>query len=273
LHSEGGAFLGRLARVSVCMATYNGATYVGEQLRSILDELDDQDEVIVVDDASSDATVDVINALDDPRVRVHLQPRNRGYVRTFERAMGLATGDVVMLADQDDVWVAGRRKMLLDGLQHGHVVASNLVLLGDDAPLRSPLTGRPWELHAATSRQRVRNELRILAGAAPYFGCAMAVRKEFLGVVTPFPEFVVESHDLWIATVANAFGELRHVEHATLRRRIHESNASSPRARGVRAALRSRWMLVRAWREAARRRRAFARRLVGASRASDQLHD
>ena len=167
MHSEGGAFLGRLARVSVCMATYNGATYVGEQLRSILDELDDQDEVIVVDDASSDATVDVINALDDPRVRVHLQPRNRGYVRTFERAMGLATGDVVMLADQDDVWVAGRRKMLLDGLQHGHVVASNLVLLGDDAPLRSPLTGRPWELHAATSRQRVRNELRILAGAAP----------------------------------------------------------------------------------------------------------
>lgn len=246
------------------MATYNGADYVIEQLRSILDELEADDEVIVVDDASSDATVALIEAMNDPRVHVHTQPQNRGYVRTFEHAIVLASGDVLMLADQDDVWVPGRRAALLNGLKDAAVVASNLVLLGSDAPLRSPLTGRPWRLREVESRQRARNEIRILAGAAPYFGCAMAVRRDFIGAVMPFPGFLVESHDLWIATVANCFGELRHLEGASVRRRIHASNASSPRPRGVRAAFRSRWMLVLAWREAQRRRRTFSRQLLGA---------
>ena len=252
-------------RVSVCMATYNGAEYVVEQLRSILDELGPDDEVIVVDDASSDSTVALIASLQDPRVHVHSQSLNRGYVRTFEHAMLLASGDVVMLADQDDIWIPGRRAALLDGLQHAGVVASNLVLLGSDAPLRSPLTGRPWLLRERRSRQHIRNELRILGGAAPYFGCAMAVRRDFIAAVTPFPAFVVESHDLWIATVANCFGEMRHVERATLRRRIHQSNASSSKPRGVRPALKSRWMLVLAWREARRRRRAFLTQSRGAA--------
>lgn len=254
-----GESVGAPVQVSVCMATYNGAAYVEEQLRSILDELESGDEVVIVDDASADETVAVIEAVGDARVRVFTQLENRGYVRTFAHAMELASGEILMLADQDDVWVPGRRRALVEGLREGRVAASNLVLLGDDEPLRSPLSGKPWRLRASTSRQRVRNELRILAGAAPYFGCAMAVRREFLGVVMPFPAFLVESHDLWIATIANTFGELRHVDSATVRRRIHDLNASSPRPRGAIAALRSRWMLVRALREAQRRRRAFAR--------------
>ncbi|HOA86156.1 MAG TPA: glycosyltransferase [Microbacteriaceae bacterium] len=247
-------------QVSVCMATYNGERYVGEQLRSILDELEAHDEVIIVDDASTDSTIAVLDAVEDPRVRVIAQAQNRGYVRTFAHAMELAVGDVLMLADQDDVWVPGRRRALVDALRDRQAAASNLVLLGDDAPLRSPVTGKPWRLRTATSRQRIRNELRILSGAAPYFGCAMAVRRDFLSSLMPFPEYLVESHDLWIATVANTFGELQHVDRATVRRRIHELNASSPRPRGVSAALRSRWMLARLAAEALRRRRRAAKR-------------
>lgn len=246
-------------QVSVCMATYNGALYVAEQLQSILDELEAHDEVVIVDDASTDSTVAVLEAVTDPRVRLIVQSKNHGYVRTFAHAMELASGDVLMLADQDDVWVPGRRRALVDALCDRQVAASNLVLLGGDAPLRSPLTGKPWRLRAETSRHRVRNEIRILAGAAPYFGCAMAVKRDFLSTLMPFPAYLGESHDLWIATVANTFGELQHVERATVRRRIHELNASSPRPRGVSAALRSRWMLVRLLGEALRRRREAKR--------------
>lgn len=260
-------------QVSVCMATYNGATYLAEQLRSILDELESTDEVVIVDDASTDETLAVIAALRDPRVRVFAQSENQGYVRTFARAMELASGEILMLADQDDVWVPGRRHVLVEGLRDGGVAASNLVLLGDDLPLRSPLSGKPWRLRAGTSRQQLRNELRILAGIAPYFGCAMAVRRDFVGFVLPFPAFLVESHDLWIATVANTFGQLRHIEDPTVRRRIHDSNASSPRPRGAFAALRSRWMLVRAWREAVRRRRMSVHQIGGVKRAPGHLRD
>ncbi|GAA1984897.1 glycosyltransferase [Microbacterium pumilum] len=244
-------------RVSVCMATYNGAVYVEHQLRSILSELVEDDEIIVVDDASTDDTVAVIASIGDPRIRVTPQSVNRGYVRTFETALLAATGDVLLLADQDDEWIPGRRAVLVDAATRSGVAASNLVLLDSGDPLRSPVSGRPWLLRAATSTQRLRNEARILAGVAPYFGCAMAIRRDMLAAITPFPSFLTESHDLWIATVANTAGRMSHVEQATVRRRIHGANASSASPRGLRPAIASRWMLLRAWREAGRRRRAL----------------
>lgn len=244
--------------VSVCMATYNGERYLREQLDSILAELEPTDEVVIVDDASSDGTVALLQTYDDPRVRVFARDVNRGYVRSFEEALTRATGDVLMLSDQDDIWIPGRRALLVAALDERAVAASNLVLLSTGAPLRSPLTRRDWLLRTGGGAQRCRNQLKLLLGDAPYFGCAMAIRRDFLPVALPFPDGLAESHDLWLATVANAAGELVHVEQPTLRRRVHGENASSDRPRGILPALRSRLLLVRLWREAKRRVRAQA---------------
>ncbi|MCR2801711.1 glycosyltransferase [Microbacterium sp. zg-Y818] len=235
------------ARVSVCMATYNGSAYVREQLESILWELEPQDEVIIVDDASRDDTAAIIRAIDDDRIRLQVRESNVGYVRAFEQAMAGARGDVIMLSDQDDVWIPGRRAAFVEALRGAGVAASNLVLLGSDAPLPSPIRRVPWRLSSRRSRQRVRNELRILAGIAPYFGCAMAVRRDMLPRVLPFPSFLVESHDLWLATFANAHGLLVHIDQPTIRRRLHAENTSPSRPRGIAAVLRARLMLARAW--------------------------
>jgi len=241
--------------VSVCMATYNGSEYVTHQLQSILDELEDQDEVVVVDDASTDDTVAVIEALGDSRIRVIRQESNRGYVRTFESALAAAAGDVLLLADQDDEWIPGRRRLLVEAALATGIAAGDLVLLGDDRPLSSPLTGRPWRLGPLHGGGSLRNELRLLAGDAPYYGCAMAVRRDLRDTVLPFPAFLTESHDLWIATVANTSRSMSHVTEPVLRRRLHGGNASAPKPRGVLKALGSRWMLLRAWNEAAKRTR------------------
>ncbi len=245
--------------VSVCIATYNGERYLAHQLRSILDELTPDDEVVIVDDASTDGTLAVAEGIDDPRVRVIRQSANRGYVRTFEAAIAAATKDVVFLSDQDDEWVAGRRAALLEALGDRSIAAGDLVLLGDDAPLTSPLTRRPWRLGALPNGGSFGNELRLLAGDAPYYGCAMALRRDALELVLPFPDFLIESHDLWIATVGNTARTLAHVRRPVLRRRLHDANASAPRPRGIVKALQSRWMLVRAWAEARRRVRRAAR--------------
>ncbi|GAA1840696.1 glycosyltransferase family 2 protein [Agromyces salentinus] len=246
------------------MATYNGAAYVLEQVDSILAQLASDDELVIVDDASADDTVALIEALDDPRVHLTRATVNAGYVRSFESALSRATGDVLLLADQDDVWIPGRLDVLLSALAESgaSIVASNLVVLGTDEPLPSPLTGRPWRLERAQSSQHRRNVLRIMLGDAPYFGCAMGLRRGALDLVTPFPRFLTESHDLWLAIAGNEARSIVHVEEPTLYRRVHESNASTPRPRGIRAALASRWMLVRARSEARRRLRRL-RRLRG----------
>ena len=99
-------------RVSVCMATYNGASFVSAQIESILAQLVDDDELVIVDDASTDDTVAVVESIGDPRIRIIRQNVNQGYVRTFERALREATGDVLLLSDQDDLWLPGRRDLL-----------------------------------------------------------------------------------------------------------------------------------------------------------------
>lgn len=243
-------------RVSVCLATYNGSAWLDEQLTSILDQLGPDDEVVVVDDASTDDTVARLRARGDDRVRVEVQEANRGYVRTFERALGLARGDLVLLSDQDDVWAPGRVAAMTAALDAGaDVVATNLGTLGGPDTIRGPYGQADWHLRAADSGRRVRNVLGVLAGNRPYYGCAMGVRRAVLTTALPFPAFLDESHDLWLALHGNLLGRMRHLELRSVRRRFHGDNASPDRPRGLRLVLRSRFMLLRAVVELLRRGR------------------
>lgn len=233
-------------RVSVCMATWNGEAYVAEQLASILDQLDATDEVVVVDDASSDGTVDVVRALGDPRVRLHARAANRGYVRTFEEALTRARGAYLLLADQDDVWLPGRVAALTAALERADVVASNLATLGGPDALAGPFGRSDWRLRSRDSGRRLHNVLGILAGAMPYYGCAMGVRRDALGRgLLPFPGFLHESHDLWIALYGNLVGTMAHLGRRTVARRLHASNQTPTRPRGVRGVVASRLLLLR----------------------------
>ena len=239
--------------VSVAMATYNGSAHVAEQLTSILEQLGPRDEVVVVDDASTDATLAVLRSFEDPRLRVVESPVNRGYVRAFESALAEVRGEIVLLADQDDVWLPGRVELLARALVDHQVAASNLVVLGTGAPLRAPVGDKPWLLRSADSGRHVANVAGILAGSRPYYGCAMGVRREALAVALPFPAYLDESHDLWLALYGNLARSVVHLDEPTLQRRVHDSNATPDRPRGLGPALASRLMLLRAVVELRRR--------------------
>lgn len=73
--------LGR-PQVSVCMATFNGAEYVESQIKSMSSQLAEVDEIIIVDDASTDGTPEIVTGLEDLRIRLFRNPTNIGYVRT-----------------------------------------------------------------------------------------------------------------------------------------------------------------------------------------------
>ena len=90
--------------ISVCMASYNGAKWIALQIDSILPQLGPDDELIVVDDASCDTTLDIVRAYGDSRIRVFENEQNLGVDLTFERALTLARGDILFLTDQDDIW-------------------------------------------------------------------------------------------------------------------------------------------------------------------------
>jgi len=239
---------GRSTRVSVCMASYNGAAHVVEQLESILAQLGPDDEVVIVDDASTDTSVDVITRVGDTRIRVIPSPINEGYVKAFEKALIASRGEYVFLSDQDDLWLPGRLDLMLEALAVKPVVASNFSFFG-----QKPRTIESLRLKASDSSKRWINLLLLWVGVRPYYGCAMAFRRDLAPLVLPFPCFLHETHDQWIAMVGNLVGGMRHLEQDTLSRRLHDSNTTPKKARSPLLIVRSRIMLARAFVVAARR--------------------
>lgn len=209
--------------VSICMATYNGAYFLPKQINSILSQMEACDELIIVDDASSDDTLEYLVSLNDPRIKIFQNLRNLGHVQSFSRALGLASGQYVFMADQDDVWVENRLRDMKISLSRGvALVSGNSLFIDRDGCPIEPI--HPKLLQSDSSRYGL-NIARIFLGKAYYFGCAMGMSKDFVSLVTPIPSYV-ESHDLWIAMAANLIGSNHHLEKNTLLRRIHGSNSS-----------------------------------------------
>jgi glycosyltransferase involved in cell wall biosynthesis len=238
----------RSVRASVCMASYNGSAHVVEQLESILAQLGPEDEVVVVDDASTDSSVEVIEGVGDGRIRLIRSPANRGYVRTFEAAMAASHGEYIFLSDQDDVWLPGRLELMVDALTTSPVVASNFSFFG-----QTPRAVESLRLKASDSTRRWTNLLLLWIGVRPYYGCAMAFRRDVAPLILPFPPFLYETHDQWVAMVGNLLGGMRHLEDNTLSRRLHDTNTTPKKARSPLLIVRSRIMLARAFIVAARR--------------------
>jgi len=236
-----------VTRVSVCLAAHDGAAFVGEQVRSILDQLGPDDELVVVDDASTDHTVEVVGSFGAPRIRLSRNETNIGYVRTFERALGLAGGAYLLLADQDDVWLPGRLEAMVAALDSAGVVATSVAVLGE--PTEPPR----WPLRARDSDRYAANVAAVLVGVRWYFGCGMGLRREVLPLVLPFPTWLTESHDLWIGLVGNVAHTMRHLEAPSVARRLHDANQTPQRWRSLPTILRARVMLGRCLAEARRR--------------------
>jgi glycosyltransferase involved in cell wall biosynthesis len=93
-------------RFSVVISTYNRAPVVPQAVRSVLDQLGAELELVVVDDGSSDNTLEVLRSFDDPRLRV-VQQANGGFSAARNSGIAAATGDWVVFLDDDDMALPG----------------------------------------------------------------------------------------------------------------------------------------------------------------------
>jgi glycosyltransferase involved in cell wall biosynthesis len=218
-------------QVTVCMATFNGVKYLIEQIDSILAQLETGDELVIVDDCSTDDTVSLIKSYPSDIVKVYVNDENLGHVKTFEKALRLATKDIILLSDQDDIWIPGRVSLFLTEILNNTclLVTSNFGLIDESCNL---LKDPAVILLKRNSNTSVLNYIGILFGRRPYFGCTMALRRDLLEIALPIPSFV-ESHDLWLAFVSNALMRNSHIETQTVLRRIHSHNLSSRKRRPI----------------------------------------
>lgn len=210
--------------ISVCMASYNGGKYILEQLESILQQLDENDEIIIVDDCSTDNTLEIIRSLNDKRISVFFNEKNKGHVFSFSRAISLSTKELIFMSDQDDLWIDGRVVLMKNKLLNSDamLLSSNSDFIDfNGAEIDFEIVG----VKSTSSEKYLRNIFDIFIGKPNYYGCAMGFKRELLKLILPIPNFV-ESHDLWIAMAANIVESNLHCDESTLKRRVHGGNAS-----------------------------------------------
>ena len=106
--------LGTEAALTYLIASYNLGAYVGECLASLQRQTNPNWLAVVVDDASTDGSVDVIARFADARIRLLVNDRNRGYVATLRRLIAEATTDIVAVLDADDAVTPDATQRLLD---------------------------------------------------------------------------------------------------------------------------------------------------------------
>ncbi|MCS2693780.1 glycosyltransferase [Bacteroides fragilis] len=112
-------------KISVCLASYNGQLFIEQQIKSILAQLSEYDELIVSDDCSTDKTLEIVETLNDKRIKIFSGIRYGSPIRNFENALKHATGDVIFLSDQDDVWLPNKVKIMTSYFHQYDVVVSN----------------------------------------------------------------------------------------------------------------------------------------------------
>ena len=205
----------RKASLTVCLATYNGAAYLAEQIDSILEQLDEGDELLVADDGSSDDTPAILHSY-GTRLTVHSLERVGGVVANFGRLLAAAEGDLIALADQDDVWLAGRVATIRRSLQQAHLVIMNGQVVDADLNLRGLTVFNSVRMKPGFMSNFVRNS---------YIGCCMAFRRELCDLVTPLPA-AVPWHDWYIGLVAELHFTVLRVDEVSMLYRRHGANFS-----------------------------------------------
>lgn len=201
------------------MATYNGEKYIAEQLDSILSQLGEYDEVIISDDSFNDATVEIIKSYNDNRIKIFKNTKEKGYTRNFENALEKASGDIIFLSDQDDIWVENKVKKMTKILENYDFVVSDNSIVNEKLEV---ISKSHFEVYK-TSKGFIRNLL-----LPRYVGACMAFKKNILEKSLPFPENAkLCAHDYWISLIAEMYFKCYKLDEQLLLYRRHGANASS----------------------------------------------
>ena len=178
--------------ISVCMATYNGERFLKEQIDSIIVQLSPEDELVISDDHSADTTCEIIRSYKDERIKFYVNELAKGVTHNFENALLHSKGEIIFLADQDDVWLPGKIKELSDFLVQGNydVVTNDCALTNSNLEI---IQQSYYAEKSPIDKSVFGNFVKDL-----WLGSCMAFKRKVLVATLPFPKKVA-AHDLWMA--------------------------------------------------------------------------
>lgn len=207
-------------KISVAVTTYNGERFLSEQLDSLYSQTLLPDEIIVVDDCSTDGTIDILETYHKRHGLIYFQnDKNLGINKNFEEAILKCTGDYIALCDQDDVWWPDKIKKSYNKLKviekdQPSVVTSGCIMV--DANLKS--------LTKQISENDTDSYYTTLFGHHSQ-GSSLMMNRAILKYIIPFPSDNKIFYDIFIGLSAAMIGNKYNIAEPLMFYRCHDSNA------------------------------------------------
>jgi glycosyltransferase involved in cell wall biosynthesis len=225
-------------KLSVAICTFNGAKFLEQQLASIDRQSVPVDEVVLVDDGSVDSTLSIAAKFSEAGrtpLKIFQNSTRLGSTLNFERSITLCSGDLIFLADQDDVWAANK----VEQMRAAFLDDADLLLAHSDARMVDEqgsslgytlfeALGCTHEEIAAAHRQ---NAFTALLKRNTVTGATVAFRQRLMDWARPFPAHSV--HDEWLAWIASALGRTALVPGALIDYRQHGGNQIGAQRRSI----------------------------------------
>jgi hypothetical protein len=215
--------------ISIALCTYNGEAYLAQQLDSIARQTRPPDELVICDDCSTDGTSAMLESFAAAApfpVRLRRNPRNTGSTPNFEQAIGLCSGEIIALADQDDVWLP-HKLALIEAAFARHSQAGLVFSDADVVDDRLHSLGYTlWQSRRFSARLQARmragDAVGVLLRQNYVTGATMAFRACWRSVVLPISPLWV--HDAWIALMLALYAPAALIGTPLIRYRQHTHN-------------------------------------------------
>ncbi|UAY50690.1 glycosyltransferase [Ferruginibacter albus] len=216
-------------KISVALCTYNGESYLARQLDSVFNQLFPVDQIVICDDGSTDDTINIIKkyqGLHSGIVELYINEHTLGVRKNFEKAISFANGDIIFLADQDDVWPSEKVKEVVSMFKTNPgikgVFTNGQLIDEDDHAVGVDL----WQSFGYNTffQKLLSNdslfELMITNGHI-VTGAAMAIRNVAKQDILPFQHVPKLWHDEWIAYKLSSMDSLMPCNKNLFYYRIH----------------------------------------------------
>ncbi len=203
-----------LPLVSIALCTYNGQTYLREQLDSLINQTYQKIEIIIVDDCSADDTEKICLSYNNIKLSFHQNEMNLGYTKNFEKAITLCKGEYICLCDQDDIWELDKIEQLVKNINDSILIYHDSDFINDE--------GDKIGFQSMSSRYNMYQGYSAL----PFIlsncisGHAAMFSIKLVPYLLPFDKRFY--HDWWLAYVAFNIGSVKYLDHILVHYRQHD---------------------------------------------------
>jgi glycosyltransferase involved in cell wall biosynthesis len=223
-------------KISVAFIVYNGAQYLRTQLDSILAQTHKVDEIIICDDASSDNTKEILEEYKNKHSNlffVHYNTENIGPTKNIEKSIQACTGELILLADQDDYWEAHKVETIVKWFEQNPTmngVFTNGAIMNSKGELDNKYS--LWDVmsyshKAIKSKTELNSNLKLYINTVEnaVTGATLAIRNNLPYLQKSFPTIKNLVHDRWLAINLAETNSLGILEDKLIRYRIHSAQA------------------------------------------------